>query len=305
MNQLISLSSKIYDVSIYKPKEVRRAIAFILRSLPYYSTMNRLIDFFHANPLRQQIFETRPYIIAQATRPFFYFQATYTQRIYLVMDHFAILDNLFITKGLSELYLNQGMILWCDSYQDQTISIRISFKEADMKEGLLTLSLHIGEERIYRSIFWLARNASDEPFLWIGALQGPRDGHEIVRSLTKHFFGYRPKNLIIFAIRALVQNLSLKGIYAVSNHGHYDNNYSSSLIAGHKFKLKTSLDDFWEQTGGTKCDNPCFYELPIEEPRKTIEEVVSHKRNLYRKRFTLLDEITASISKQLALYLKK
>ena len=80
----------------------------------------------------------------------------------------------------------------------------------------------------------------------------------------------------------------------MSNKGYYANNHVRL-----DRKLKTSLDEFWEEAGGKLTDDYRFYELPVEEYRKSIEEIKTHKRNLYRKRFELLDGIEESINKNL------
>ncbi|MDY3296578.1 DUF535 family protein, partial [Selenomonas sp.] len=53
---------------------------------------------------------------------------------------------------------------------------------------------------------------------------------------------------------------------------------------------------FWEEAGGWKTDDPRFDELPLIEPRKTMEEVPTRKRAQYRKRFAFLDAIDAQIA---------
>ncbi|MGL5271483.1 MAG: DUF535 family protein, partial [Selenomonadaceae bacterium] len=50
--------------------------------------------------------------------------------------------------------------------------------------------------------------------------------------------------------------------------------------------------------------DPRFFELPVNEKRKAIEEVKSQKRNLYRKRYAALDEIAAEFKTSLRHYLK-
>ena len=85
----------------------------------------------------------------------------------------------------------------------------------------------------------------------------------------------------------------------MSNYGHYANNHIRI-----NRKLKTSLDEFWNETVGMVCNDPRFFDIPITSPRKNIEDVVSHKRNLYRKRYTLLDEIRKTIVQSLELYCK-
>ena len=70
------------------------------------------------------------------------------------------------------------------------------------------------------------------------ALQGTPNGSEIIKGLTKAFFGYRTKNLIFYGIRNVAAGLGCKHLYAVSNAGYYAMNH-----VRRDRKLKTSLDD--------------------------------------------------------------
>ena len=88
--------------------------------------------------------------------------------------------------------------------------------------------------------------------------------------------------------------LGLTHIYAVTNYGYYANNH-----VRRDRKLKTSFSDFWEESGGHPCEDRRFYELPMTEYRKAMEEVPAHKRNYYRKRYALLDEVDASIAENI------
>jgi uncharacterized protein VirK/YbjX len=122
-----------------------------------------------------------------------------------------------------------------------------------------------------------------------------RGGQTLIHDLTKFYFGYRPKNLILHGIRSVARSLGLKKLYAVSNYGFYA--YSTLRIDR---KIKTSLDQFWLETGGELCADKRFYQLPLVEPRKAIEEAASHKRNLYRKRYAAIDAIDEAVTTALA-----
>ena len=80
----------------------------------------------------------------------------------------------------------------------------------------------------------------------------------------------------------------------MTNYGYYANNH-----VRRDRKLKTDFGAFWEESGGNLCDDTRFYELPMTEYRKTMEEIPTRKRANYRKRFALLDEIDASIAAHL------
>ena len=43
-------------------------------------------------------------------------------------------------------------------------------------------------------------------------------------------------------------------------------------------KLKTDFSEFWREAGGHETDDGRFDELPLVEPRKTMDEVPTRKR---------------------------
>ena len=84
------------------------------------------------------------------------------------------------------------------------------------------------------------------------------------------------------------------------DYGYYANNHVRM-----DRKLKTSFSDFWQEAGGWTTADKRFDELPLMEHRKTMEEVPTRKRAVYRKRFALLDEIDAAIVASMDGFLKR
>ena len=130
--------------------------------------------------------------------------------------------------------------------------------------------------------------------MYIGAMQGPNvvEAREIVKCMTKWAHGYRTKNLILYMTQAVARSLGLRNIYAVSNYGYYANNHVRT-----DRKLKTNFGDFWLEAGGREDEDKRFYKVPLIEKRKTMEEVPTRKRAVYRRRFAFLDEVDAAIEK--------
>ena len=95
--------------------------------------------------------------------------------------------------------------------------------------------------------------------------------------------------------QAVARALDVDKIYAVTNYGYYANNHIRL-----DRKLKTSFSDFWREAGGLETDDKRFYELPLVEPRKTMDEVPTRKRAVYRRRFELLDEIDETVGQAIA-----
>ncbi|AIF53141.1 DUF535 family protein [Pelosinus sp. UFO1] len=292
MQVYAQLGAKIYNNNTFS--DYRRTVVFIVRSLLNHKQMQDIRSFFQLNSMRRDIITINPFIFEQVTRCIFYRHSTFSERRALIKEHFFFLEDKFTYAALRHLYLGEGITLWRDNYRDETLSLKLQFNDWHKKEGLMGITLKIGERMIYQIIFWVALDESGERGLRIGAIQGSTGGLDIARDLTKHFYGLRPKNFIIQALRVVVGQIGIDRIYAVSNYGFYANNHIRI-----DRKLKTSLDNFWEEIGGGKCGDPRFYEIPITEPRKRLEEVKRHKRNLYRKRFAMLDTIKEMIIKSL------
>jgi len=56
--------------------------------------------------------------------------------------------------------------------------------------------------------------------------------------------------------------------------------------------------------GGTDMQDGRFMELPLVEPRKTMEEVPTRKRAVYRRRFAMLDEIDQEVAERIQAILR-
>ena len=63
------------------------------------------------------------------------------------------------------------------------------------------------------------------------------------------------------------------------------------MLRGNRSK-KTNFNNFWQDEGAVRDDTERWYfRLPIEEKRRKYGEIKSQKRNLFRKRYLLMDRI--------------
>ncbi|MDR3346344.1 MAG: VirK/YbjX family protein [Campylobacteraceae bacterium] len=295
----------LYQTQILK--ERKRYVVFLLRCYFRKAEMGKLLDFFGATSEREQILRKTTSFVEQTTRSFFYKKSTYGERANIVKNHLTYLEQTLKYKALEAIYVKgEAISVWEESYGDKMLSLQLSFDAGQRKEGCLSLVLSLesknGDERqrLYQIIFWLSPSPHDNsPSLWIGALQGSLDACDTIRELTKAFFGYRTKNLIFYGIRNVAKMLSCEHIYAVANGGYYAmNNIRIDR------KLKTSLDEFWLECDGVRCEDKRFYEIPLDESRKSMEELKSQKRAQYKRRFEKLDEISAVIEQTLKVYIR-
>lgn len=280
-------------------KEMKRYLVFRARCRMHKDIVGNLLDFFSETQLRKDMLKGTPAFIEQVTRAFFYKDSGYEDRAALIKNHVLFMEKKFTREAISKLYadvnaaynMGQKIDLWEDTFEDKSLRMFLWFNAGQRKEGCLSLSLRWDEEDLYQIMFWFGPDmdkAGDA--IWIGAMQGTPNGIDVIKRMTKAFFGYRTKNLIFYGIRNLARCLCIKKIYAVTNEGYYAMNHMRS-----DRKLKTDFAAFWEECEGKSCEaDPRFYEIPAKEHRKDMSELKPSKRAQHRRRFEKLDEITKS-----------
>lgn len=291
IGKIIELGKRIYDTS--NPREVRRFAVFLGRYMVHYSTMNRLVAFFLQDKLRSEILNKNVFPIEQATRAFFYSGSTLKERVELIMNHFIIEQDRLNAEWFVRLNTDEHYKIWQSDQEDINWYANLHMAPGQRKEGLLAVDMYVDGMLLYQIMFWFNKNKSGADSMWIGAMQGPNmaDAKEIIKDITKRSHRYRTKNLILYMTMAVARSFDCQHIYAVSNDGYYAMNH-----VRRDRKLKTDFGAFWEEAGGHKTEDSRFYEVPLVEPRKTMEEVPTRKRAVYRKRFAFQDDVDKQIA---------
>lgn len=283
------------------PREVKRCVVFVARCLLNNGRMKKIHQFFQQNELLAKVAEEYPFVYEQPTRAFFYRNSTFDERVELLEQHMRFIQMHFKKEVFLGLYNRQAYPLWESKDESGHLCFELWYNPGQRKEGILSIVLRLDEYYLYQMMIWIAPNKDGEWSLWIGAMQGPNmaNAKDVIRKVTRRCHSYRTKNFILHVTQEVAKALGMKHIYAVTNYGYYANTH----IRMEK-KLKTSFSDFWEESGGHPCEDKRFYELPMTEARKTMEEIPTRKRNYYRKRYALLDEVDASVAEKIKLLLK-
>lgn len=298
-NILEYVGKTLYQTHILK--EMKRYVVFRARCAMHSSAINDLLAFFAKTPERSALLEGNPSFVEQTTRSFFYKNSTWDERMELVKNHVLIMEELFKPELMHKLYCEHKMVeLWQDSYQDKPLTLNLWFHAGQRKEGCLSLVLTYAEKELYQIMFWFGKNKADgKNVIFIGALQGPQNGNELIKGLTKAFFGYRTKNLMFYGLRSFAKAIGIENIYAVANEGYYAMNHVRV-----DRKLKTDFGAFWQECEGAICSDRRFYIMPVAEHRKSMEELKPSKRAQHRRRFAKMDEMEAAVAASLAEYNK-
>ena len=283
------------------PREAHRMAVFVARCCLNYRKMKQIDAFFRQNELLQQIAESFPFVYEQPTRAFFFCKSTFAERMNILEAHMEFLTERLLPETVLDLYRHRNHILWEKRFGEQPLQAVFRYDSGQRKEGLASVMLLLNSRPLYQIIFWIAKDLREEWSLYIGAMQGPNfeNARDVIKEITKKCHAYRTKNLVLYVTQALARTLGLHHIYAVTNEGYYANNHIRR-----DRKLKTSFSDFWMEAGGWHTKDPRFDELPLTEVRKTMEEISTHKRAVYRRRFALLDEIDATIEEQVKKLMK-
>lgn len=283
-------------------RETRRVVLHTIRSINRGQQMERLESYFEQYNPDKNILSRQIGLYELMTRIFFYKDSTVNERLQAIIDHFDYIEQVFTDETIQSMYaidsdnflddvsrLKRGIVIW--ESEDLDMKARLYYGAGQRKEGLLTLLLTLGQQGVYHANFRFGKGFNNEKAMWIGTIQGYKDGLENAKSITKKMFGYRPKNFIVFLLRMLAKQCGVETIYAVSDDGFYANTH---LIRGHRAKV-AELNSLWQESGGTVCYDVRFYMLPLEELRKPIEEIKSQKRSQYKKRYALLDAYESEI----------
>lgn len=291
IGKIIGLGTRIYDTS--NLREVHRFAVFLGRAMLHHSTMNKLVMFFQQDKLRSTIIGKNAFPIEQATRAFFYAGSTLKERSELIMNHFRLEQAHLNDEWFVRLNTDEHYKIWQSAQEDINWYTTLHMAPGQRKEGLLSVNMYVDNIPLYQIMFWFNKDKKGADSMWIGAMQGPNvaDAKEVIKDITKRSYRYRTKNLILYMTMAVARSFGCEHIYAVSNDGYYAMNH-----VRRDRKLKTDFGAFWEEVGGRKTDDSRFYEIPLVESRKTMEEVPTRKRAVYRKRFAFQDDVDAQIA---------
>ncbi len=299
MQNFIALGKKIYDTN--NPREAHRMVVFVTRCCIHHKKMRQIRKFFSQNEFFSQVADRFPFVYEQPTRAFFFNKSTFSERASIIEEHMSFLYENMREDVVLDIYGGRKIPLWQMEIDGRMLKLVICMEPGQRKEGLLSLMLYLEDQTLYQVVFWIARSKRSGTSLFIGAMQGPNmsDAKDVIKLVTKKCHAYRTKNLIIYVTRAVARSLGLEHIYAVTNAGYYAMNHIRR-----DRKLKTSYSDFWMEAGGWHTKDERFDELPLTEVRKSMAEISTHKRAVYRRRFALLDEIDASISEEIKKLMK-
>ena len=159
----------------------------------------------------------------------------------------------------------------------------LSFK-CDQIDGIITSAIISFEEQ--EEGIWACR---------IGCVQGHKvDDQNASKVVQKLLHGFRPKAFIVFTVQEFSRQFRFKAVYGVSDTIHTYRGKHAIYLAW-RYRIQFDYNALWHESGGI-LNSDSWYELPLTPIRKSYEEIKTHKRALYRRRYSLCDDISLKIA---------
>ena len=243
-----------------------------------------------------EIVAYRPKIYIKPFRVYMSTRWTKEQRVKVIRNSYRFL-------------LNKGELFKQVLYNKHTELARISLSESVTglfilgydnkyrKEGELVISFECKEMGgvIASAAFAFEEQQAGCWICRIGCVQGNRLlKNDVLKAMQKMWNGMRPKALIVFAVQEFARQLGFSALYGAGDSIQaYRKKHAIHIQRFHAISF--DYDALWNEIGGQP-NNEGWYKLPLTLVRKEKDEIKTHKRALYRRRYQQLDELSLKIA---------
>lgn len=244
------------------------------------------------------IFNLRPRLYIKPFRTYISTRWSKDKKLKVIFDSYRLMkiNHSVFSKLVNN---NEGSVLARFNLdQNHIASLVLGYDDQFRKEGEVVLSLESEQlgGRLVSVAFSFEEVESNKWVCWVGCVQGHalKNMGQATKSVQKQMHGLRPNSFIMTALQDLCRSLGCAAIYCVADSHHsYRQKHAVHLPWRHKIDF--DYDGFWLEIGAEKEANDWF-KLPLIRARKQMSELKTKKRAMYRKRYTMLDEMSLNIS---------
>ncbi|MFU2318859.1 VirK/YbjX family protein [Rahnella sp. PCH160] len=268
-------------------------VKYAVRTLLHPLDTLKVLDKMASEPVWQEALSVQTKLPNKIHKPYLYLGLPSAGRANALVEHYEFVKNL-TNASLKNALLSAGGYTVTQFMGKEGESFRVvlgSIGKSE-REGEANMFLYMDETRLAALTFSVVQRPEGATIV-VGGFQGAHRStpHEVIKQATKSCYGLFPKRLLLESLQRIAEQTGVKHILAVSDTGHV----FRSLRYRHRKKnvFVASYNEFWDSISATVY-SPALYDVPLELPRKTMEEIPSKKRSEYRKRYTLLDELSES-----------
>lgn len=290
--ELIQIAKKIY------PNSLRKRVRFIFKAMRYGTVYIDQVDEMFSDTSLREIIDANPKQYEKIFRPYIYATMGMDEKIECLREHYkftkASWSREFIRRVYVERYFELSKMKPSAEHEG-FVTFFISREPTFANEGEIFIGLKDKNDALIFSMNFNFSYRDGEVGIIIACMKGHAadDAKDSVRDITKEMHGLRPHHALLFVIQKIGEFYGAKSIKAIATESHVYN------ASGEGKRIKTDYNGFWEEAGGARLDSN-FYSLPAVEERKSMDDIKSNKRSMYRKRFEMMDEIALQIKATLA-----
>lgn len=268
---------------------VKYAVRTLLHPLDTLKVLNEMAT----RAVWQEAFTVQTKLPSKIHKPYLYLGLASAGRADALVDHYAFVSNIE-NAGLRQTFLSAhgNTVTRFTGKDGENFHVVLGSIGKSEREGEANMFLYM-EETLLAALTFSIVQRPEGLTLIIGGFQGAHRAtpHELIKQATKSCHGLFPKRLLLESLQRIAAQTGVRRILAVSDTGHV----FRSLRYRHRKKnvFVASYNEFWDSISATPYSG-ALYDVPLELPRKPMEEIASKKRSEYRKRYTLLDELHES-----------
>ena len=273
---------------------IKRA-KYVMRGLAFARYTTEWFEFLQT-PGMAYIVNHHPHLFHKLQRPYLHCASSTTERLKTLKAHYQFVQTRFSPSLMKEVFAPAGKVLFEMDVKDAGVLEARLLLGNMQKEGDLTISLRKkpSNQRVGFLSFSVWKCDQDRPEIFIGGLQGDKQTAEAeVVAFTRGLYGLRPKALLFFILQQLAAAWQIQNIRAVSDEKHIYRHFQT------RREVNASYDAFWAESGGTLAADK-FFDLPPAFVLREISTIRVNKRQLYRRRYAMLDGIAAQIQKRVS-----
>lgn len=251
---------------------------------------------FTQDPALLEFLRKNPRLACKLHRPYLYQKLGTSGKLAILKAHYQLETSRIPARQLAELL--DGQLLPLASLQGKDESqyrFTLTHQHTFDKEGELSFQMWNQSDVPLVTLTFTLCQTEQGRTLMIGGLQGPRREDESIDPIklaTKACHGLFPKRVAMEALTVLARMLGMQSVQAVCKQQHIYNSWR------YRKHFEADYDSFWHALDAQM--NPQgFFEVPMQLPRKTMEEIASKKRAEYQRRYTLLDDLNAQVASSL------
>lgn len=269
---------------------VKNRLQFIAAALRWRAALaERLARPAQARLLRELV--QRPHMLGFVRWPYIHCDWPALQRFEALSQHFQALDD-----DMAALDIGIDEVLDVADLGALSPGLRLAIDRAPwcLREGSLVFSQFIGDHRLMSIAFSFAR-LDGERVVYVGSVQGSNaeSVQDTYREVAKDLLGMRARDFTIKAFQQLMHHLGVRRILCITEAARHHRHpyFAQDKIA--KFHL--DYDVIWQEHNGEPAEGG-FVRLDTLPRVRPMEEIARKNRSLYRKRYAMMDELSASLA---------